>query len=333
MNEIARVLRDQADRVTPKSDLDDVLRRAHHPPRKGSSARVVAIAIVVVVGGGVAAVVATISPRPGGYSIVASTAPPPADIGQLGGLDVPDLPPELYVRSTIERSDPAAADGPQSIVVRRVGGTITNGTAVVTFPAQGIVPADDVIETRPLTGAMTIAMTQSAGRLVVRGVGLTTDEVRAIAQAIEIDDGRPVFDPGSNLSEFEVVAAGSHHPQVIRQARHGCADLGEADLGSLCYTGLSTSLGFEDTLYSRDFQPGPAVNGRPSVISTVGGGSLTLAWETQPGVIAYVGYSGNDIGEGQIAALHRFAERAALIPPTDWSQTQPQVVTQTNDWS
>lgn len=331
MNQIARALRDQADLVSPEPDLDGVLRRIHRTPRRGGSVRITAIAIVVV--GTFAAVVATLSLRSGGDSIVASTAPAPVDIAQLGGLVVSDLPAELYVRGTAERSDPAATDGPQSIVVRRADGGINDGTAVVTFPAQGVIPADDVIETRPSTGAMTLALTQSAGRLVVRGVGLTTDEIRAIAEAIEIVNDRPVFDPESDSSEFEVLAAGSHHPPLVRQARHGCADLGEDDLGSLCYTGLSTSLGFEDTLYSGDFQPGPAVNGLPSVVSTVGGGSLTLAWEIKPGVIAYVGYSGNDIGGEQIAALHRIAERTVLIPPTEWSKTQPQVVTQTNDWS
>jgi hypothetical protein len=66
-------------------------------------------------------------------------------------------------------------------------------------------------------------------------------------------------------------------------------------------------------------------------VSAVGGGNATLSWEPRPGIVAFVGYSGNGLADEQIKALARLAARTAVLPPAEWAATQPQVVNQTND--
>ena len=135
------------------------------------------------------------------------------------------------------------------------------------------------------------------------------------------------------MSEFTVVAAGPTRPRSIREARYGRDALGGADTrGALCYTGLATSPGFENSRYTRGFRAGPVVPGRPTVVSGVGGGNATLAWEPRPGVIAYVGYSGNAVGDAQIAALAGLAQRAVILSADDWTATRPGVNQQNNAW-
>ena len=68
----------------------------------------------------------------------------------------------------------------------------------------------------------------------------------------------------------------------MAEARYGCDSLGEADvLGALCYAGLTTSPGFESAL-GGGFTPGPDLDGRPTAVSSIGGGNATLAWEPHP---------------------------------------------------
>lgn len=120
---------------------------------------------------------------------------------------------------------------------------------------------------------------------------------------------------------------------MVREARYGCEPLGEKDAmgAGLCYTGLTTSAGFLEAVYATGFTRGPLVDGHPSLVSAVGGGNATLAWEPQPGVVAYIGYSGDGLGDEQIEALRRLAERSTVVSPAEWSTTRPQIVTQTND--
>jgi hypothetical protein len=137
----------------------------------------------------------------------------------------------------------------------------------------------------------------------------------------------------ASTHDYAVVAIGTERPSAIHEIRYGCYEVGEQGaLGGLCYTGLTTSPGFEAALYGHGFQSGPLVHSHPSVVSTVGGGNATLAWEPQPGLIAYVGYSGNALAAEQIAALTRLANRSTLISAAEWSSSQPQEVTQPNDW-
>ena len=154
-----------------------------------------------------------------------------------------------------------------------------------------------------------------------------------LSAATSVVDGYPTVDLPASLAMFDVVAEGSQRPPTIREARYGCAALDEDfAVGALCYTGLTTSPGFEDAVYRGGFEAGPDIDGHASVISSIGGGNVTLAWEPQPGVIAYVGYSGDELGDDQVAALERLANRVTTMSEEDWSATSPQVVIQTNSW-
>lgn len=255
-----------------------------------------------------------------------TAAPGGLAIASVGSIN------ESYQHSTLVRSDPEAASGPYSVVVRRVDGSLGSASAVVTYTA-GKTGAEEEIVTNPSTGVSTLSTPTTGGRIQVRGVSLSNNEVRAVAMAATIIDGSPVVDLPASLDMFSVVAEGSQRPAMISEARYGCDALGEEQaLGALCYTGVATSLGFEDAVYRGDFEPGPPVAGHASVISKIGGGNATLAWEPRPGVIAYVGYSGNDFGDDQLVALARLANRATFLSPEEWSATEPQVVIQTNQW-
>jgi hypothetical protein len=117
-------------------------------------------------------------------------------------------------------------------------------------------------------------------------------------------------------------------PVYLPEARYGSADAGEsATLGDgMTYTGVVGSGGFEDALYQWGFQPSGRVHGKPAVITPVQGGNAVLAWEPSPGVVAYVGYSGAQLEDGAIAALHRLAERAGLVSPSRWQSLRPDLI-------
>lgn len=250
-----------------------------------------------------------------------------------GGITIDSAGPNVsYTHATLERSDPGAVAGAHSVVVRRLDGHLGSASAVVTFEAEGTAD-EERMEENSSTGAITFEAPIGNGRIRVRGVSLRSDEIRAIALATTIVDGRPVVDLPPSLETFSISAAGPQRPSTIKQARYGCDALGEDRvLGALCYTGFATSPGFEDAVYRGDFEHGPPIDGHPSVVSSVGGGNGTLAWEPRPGVIAYVGYSGNNLGSDEIEALARLANRATFLSSEDWSATGPQVVTQTNRW-
>jgi hypothetical protein len=216
-----------------------------------------------------------------------------------------------------------------------VDGDLGAGNAVITAPVAVGLQSDSNVHTTSSSGASlsTLVMSRPGGRVLVRGVGLDADEVTAIANATQVVDGRPFVSLPASMYKYTVVAIGTERPSAIHETRYGCDEVGEAGaLGGLCYTGLTTSAGFEAALYSSGFQPGPPVHGHTSVVSTVGGGNATLAWEPQPGLIAYVGYSGNSLAAEQIAALTRLADRSTVISAAEWSASQPQEVTQPNDW-
>jgi hypothetical protein len=263
------------------------------------------------------------------------TLPAPADVAleDIGGLLIGDATSDQsYQHGTLARVDPEAAEGPQAVVVRDRDGNIADRTAVVIYET-GAPPAEPTFRTNPRTDVITFVDDREEGRIVVRGIGLSEDDITAIADSTTIVDGQPVVTNTPELANFEITAADSLRPRRTHESRYGCDALGEqAALGALCYAGLTTGPGFQAALYGADFRPGPDVNGHLTVVSTVGGGNGTLAWEPTPGLIAYVGYSGSSLGEEQIEAMARLAARATISPPEAWQATQPQVVTQNNGW-
>jgi hypothetical protein len=350
------------DRAAPPIGLPDVQgvvlrRRAPRPQRHRPVA--VAAAAVVVVGGLVGLAQLRVSDSAGSAdtdTISSVTAPttllttppisdgpdgPEGGLGQAGlddaagpeGLVVTDPGgDESYGHNTLSRVDNASAAGAYTVVLRHRDGSLVDRTATITYePDEGA--GDESVQVASSTGVATLRIPRGAGRVVVRALGLDTDQLTAVAAATRVVEGRPVIGSSPALSDFAVVAAGSQRPPTISEARYGCDALGESEaLGALCYTGLTTSPGFEASLLAGDFRPGPEVNGRSTVVSAVGGGNGTLAWEPSPGVIAFVGYSGNVLGDDQTAALARLARRTIVVSPDAWEATVPQVVEQRNEW-
>jgi hypothetical protein len=151
----------------------------------------------------------------------------------------------------------------------------------------------------------------------------------AIAAATSVVAGRPVVLPPAG---YRVVTSGPYRSPSIHELRFGSARVGERDaLGNgLTYTGLTSGGGFEDQLYAVHTDDGGSVDGRPAVVSPVFGGNATLAWEPAPGVVAYVGYSGSEIGPAAIAALQRLAAQTRPFTDAEWRAAGPQTVDQVN---
>lgn len=339
MRELTGVLKREGDRLHPRPDLGEVLRRSARRRRRRGRARLAGTAALLAAVLGLASVVVRSLPGEDRIETSADGQPLPVDVARIGGLILTGAGPDLsFPAGTLERKDAAAADGPWALVLRRDGGDLGDGTVVVTYP-QGPVPGPDgEVRSSESGGVTQTSLTRwlSAGtRLQFSAVGVAPEELLAVADAVAVEAGRPVFRPGhpTGAGSWQAVAAGPSRSPLVAEARYGCDSLGEGDvLGAMCYVGLTSSPGFEAALLARPFQPGPELDGRPTAVSIVGGGSSTLAWELDPGVVAYVGYSGNIPGPDQVAALHRLATRAELIDPEAWVATQPSVSDQENDW-
>lgn len=336
MRELTGVLEREAARVVPRPNLDDVIRRAGRRRRRGRALGTVASILVVAALG-----VAMVSLAGGGERVVttADGQPAPVDVATVGGLILADAGPDVsFPAGTIERHDSSAGEGSQTLVLRRPGGDLSQGTVVVSYP-WSFAPGPDG-EPQSWKGEQVgqTGLTRSlgaVGRIQFVAIDVSSEELLRLADAVVVEDGRPIFRPELFVGpgSWRPVAAGPSRAPLVAEARYGCDSLGEADaLGAMCYVAVTASPGFEAALLAQTYQPGPEVDGRPSAVSTVGGGSGTLAWELEPGVIAYVGYSGNVLGPDQVAALGRLAQRVERLDPEAWASTRPQVGEQKNDW-
>jgi hypothetical protein len=329
MNDLRELLTREADRVQPRSDLEDVFRRADRQRRHTGIRNVVlsAAALLVFVGGAL-----TVSSS--NSSKIRTRPQSEVTEATLGGMMISEVKGTAsYKAFTLDRRDPDTADGAYSLVVRAKDGSMIYRTAVVTYQPDVAATVPVGSESIEASGVTELLLARQSGTLRVRAVGLTPAEVSGIGDATQVVDGRPAITL-SSLPEFSVVASGSSTPSTLREARYGCEVVGEIDTQGLCYTGLTFSPGFEDALFEAGFQPGPLVAGRPSAVSMIGGGSGSLAWEPRPGVIAYIGYSANPLVSepSTVDAMARLAERVRLLSPEEWTATNPALSTQTNTW-
>lgn len=228
---------------------------------------------------------------------------------------------------SLERCDRTAVDGPWTVVVRRPDGSLGEHGAVVTFPV-GAVTAGRSVGVDGVLGKAESGMViwpVAGAHARIRG-DLSEAELIAIAARTSVVAGRPTVHLPAG---YAVVSTGPYRPPTIHEVRYGSAAVGEQEaLGDgLTYTGVTSGGGFEDQLYAALASNGGLVNGSPAVVSHVFGGNATLAWETTPGVVAYVGYSGSLLDDKAIAALQRLAEQTRALTGTEWRATNPQ----TND--
>lgn len=320
MNDLAEVLHEQAASIRPRANLDAALRRAHARRRRSVGIRTAAaVSIVALIGVGIVAF-------QGQHDRAQVTRTKVAHVpGQLPALIIGGLPVH-----GLDRRDSTAELGPWTALVRRTGGSLGSHGAVVTFPAPALTTG------RPVTvrgapgrldrGELVWAVRGAYAR--VRG-DLPDADLLAIARRTSIETGRPSVRPPAGVS---VVFAGPYRASLVQEARYGSAQLGEGrDLGNgLAYTGVLSAGGFEDQLYASHGHAGYRVHGNPAVLSAVQGGNATLAWELSPGLVAYVGYSGNSLTNQSARALNRLAERSHLLSETDWNASHPGVSEQTN---
>lgn len=203
--------------------------------------------------------------------------------------------------------------------------------ATVTFPVGGT-PIGRPVSIGATSGRALdeeVTWPIAGGRARVRGdVGETT--LVAIAAATRVEGGHPrVRAPRG----YQVVSTGPYRSTDIHEVRYGGAQLATAGtLPGLVYTGVASAGGFEDMLYATYADSCGAVNGHPAVVSLVGGGNGTLAWEVAPGLVGFVGYSGRSLTGATLAAVHRLAEQARTLDTAAWQATKPQVVAQINDF-
>jgi hypothetical protein len=249
------------------------------------------VAVVAVLAVATGALVST---RGHDHPTTVSTAKSPAG---LGGVII-GRPPA----TGLDRHDPGADSGPWSVGVRKADGSLGYHGAVVTYPVNG--------------------------RVQLRG-DVSVSERAAILAGTHIVNGRPVVHPPQG---FRVAYSRPYRAPDIHESRYGSADLGEgAALGNgLTYTGLLSAGGFEDHLFNTAPHERVRVGGHDAVVSGVQGGNGTLAWEIEPGVVAYVGYSGSSLGDASIAALKRLAARAQVINARAWASTHQFVANQVN---
>ncbi len=325
MTDLADILTRQADQVLPASDLDDVHRRVR---RRRHRARTVQAAGVVLALASAAGVIQAVRPTRQHPALV---IPPEVSIETVGALVLTGPgadggPPHGF----IERVDSSASEGARSIVLRPDDGRLGSGSIVITAGDDPI--AHTPAPSPPASDTISTVLEGRDGQLTVRATGIPPKDVADIARNAGTVDGEPSVRLPGHLSTYRVVSAATTRPPIIREARYGCDELGEATLGGLCFTGLATAAGFEDALYAVGFAPGPMVKGQPTVYSRSIIASGVLAWEPQPGVIAFVGYSGAGNADDAATALARLAERTTIIDSAKWRSLDPQAGGQTNSW-
>jgi hypothetical protein len=225
--------------------------------------------------------------------------------------------------TSLDRWDKTARSGPWAVVVRRRGGSLARQSAVITFPAprarsghkvsRGHVAgvASPGVITWPIDGA----------HARIRG-DVGQSELLRLAAATRITAGRPVVDPPAG---FTVVNEGSYRPTHVREVRYD-----GGGIAGLVYTGVTSLAGFEDQLLTATATFCGTVHGQLAVVSGVGGGNETLAWQLTPALVGYVGFSGGDTNAFGVSALHQLADDSRTISQRQWLATKPQVVAQRN---
>ncbi|MGH3098255.1 MAG: hypothetical protein ACRDMV_19910 [Streptosporangiales bacterium] len=326
--------------------MSDVISHGPDGPRWRPPRWLGGVGIVVVV----AAVVAALALRAGGggdaeQSPVASGSSMSAT-GTVAAVPSPTVDPNqtaavmLSRRSafghTLDQRDHDATKGPWAAIVRRDDGSLGRHGAVVTYPVS------------PQRGTQRVAVGDAAGTAFpdavvwplhghyarIRG-DLGREDLIRIAAATRVVHGRPwVRAPDGYTIVFQPEPYRSPH---VREAQYGPAELIAAGkVNGVVYTALARGAAFEDRLYAAsgsEPRVSGSVRGHPAVLSSVGGGNATLAWESAPGVVAYVGYSGTMPERGEGAMLHGLADRTLPLSIDQWRATHPAHVTATNNYT
>lgn len=331
MIELEQALAEEAARILPAPNLDDVFRRIRRRRHRARLAAGAAVAGLTLIAG-----LAFVTHRGSTKAALVTTSGPSAS---LPGVTIDGGP---VTPGNLERRDPTAGDGPATIVVRGPGGSFAHESAVITFPVDPVDLGTHGPTTLPsgtvIAGSITWALAGSYAR--VRG-DLGAEALAAIVPATSVDaSGHLQLDAPAGLT---IDSSEPYWPAVEREHRYGSQALGEdGPLGpGLTWVGLTSSAGgLEDEVFARGVTGEFTVNGVPAVAvessnpnpgtPTQLSGNGELIWEPQPGVAVVVGYSGNSFGPAAIDALVRLAGRVRLLSDAEWSATNPQITTRTH---
>jgi hypothetical protein len=303
------------------------------PPRRSSGLTFVgllvgAILVTVLIGQ-----LSSPDPSPRPPTAVATTAPdllsgpaPDKPIGvesikrcpvQLGGLTLGDH--RQIAGSALVRWDCNALKGPWSVVIRATGGSLGVDAAVVTFPVAQVRSGTPL--TRP-QGAVwrpdeQVLVWPLAGSHAQIVGDLGQAELADLAMTITVAAGKPHLPA---LDGFTAAPTITYRPPVVHEMRYGTNDLGHASTlgGGLVHTGVMSGAEFESMAFESHAKPAGFVRGKPAIYSDVQGGNGTLAWESAPGQVAYIGYSGAETSARAIEALRAMADKGRLLTPAQW---------------
>ena len=238
----------------------------------------------------------------------------------MGGLTLGD---HLQVPgSALERWDcDAPPNGPWSVAIRAAGGRFGVKGAVVTFPVEDKTYGTAVTEPkggRWVPTAQTLVWPLAGSHAQIVGdVGQA--QLAALAARITVANQRPHL---ASLDGFAAVANYiSYNSPVVHEMHYGAKDLGQASTfgDGVVVTGVTWAASFESLAFESHAQPAGLVRGNPALYSTALGGSGILAWESAPGEVTYIGYSGPvSSSAAAIEALRALADKGQVLTPEQW---------------
>ena len=244
----------------------------------------------------------------------------------LGGLALGDR--RQVPEPALERWNCDALRGPWSVVIRATDGHFGVHGAVVTFPVDRWGAGTAVAKPRGAVwspGAQQLVWPLAGSHAQIVGdVGQT--QLADLAMRITVETGRPhLAEPDGFAAGYGSLATTTHLPPVVHEMRYSTKDLGqESRFGDgLVYTGLMSGASLESQAFEARAKPAGFVRGYPAIYSDVPGGNGTLAWESAPGEVTYIGFSGSATLAGAkqadaIEALRGLADSGRPLTPAQW---------------
>jgi len=270
------------------------------------------------------------------YTVPTTNAPdPPIGVEslkrcpvELGGLTLGE---SLQAPgSTMETWDcDALKQGPWSVVIRASGGHFGVKSAVVTFPSSAAHSESDAPVTTPRggrwdPGTQTLVWPLAGSHAEILG-DLGEAQLIDLAMHITVERGRPRL---LALDGFTAAATTTYRSPVVHEMRYEAAVLGLQGMlgGGEVWTGVTTGASFEFDVIgvravpggSAFYQPAGVVRGKPAIYSSAPGGNWTLAWESAPGEVTYIGFSGRTVQKIALETLRALADKGTVVTPAQW---------------
>jgi hypothetical protein len=152
-----------------------------------------------------------------------------------------------------------------------------------------------------------------------------------IAGRVSVRHGRPVLEQPP--TRFRVVAAEPYRAPVVAESRYADAlRLDSGPIDGFIFTDVLAGASFEEALFIEGAGSGGNIGGAPTVLSSVGGGSATLAWEPTAGSIVLVGYSGSLPAQAAEPTLIGLARGGRLLGRKQWMALHPSIVKGVNSY-